>query len=88
MPELYRDDIADPDDMQNRAADRVSDHDFGKAGFIAGSDPDEAVERIRAMEEVGGTVICMQLIGQADPMGTIRTYGERVLPALRSARAG
>jgi len=88
MPELYRDDISDPDDMQHRAGDQVSDHDFAKAGFIAGSDPDEAVERIRAMEDVGGTVVCMQLIGQADPMGTIRTYGEHVLPALRSARAG
>ena len=27
---------------------------------------------------------CLQLIGQADPMGTIGLYGERVLPALRS----
>jgi hypothetical protein len=31
-------------------------------------------------------VICAQLIGQADPMGTIRLYGERVLPALREQR--
>jgi hypothetical protein len=29
-------------------------------------------------------VICLQLIGSADPMGTIRTYGETVLPKLRS----
>jgi hypothetical protein len=28
------------------------------------------------------TVICTQLIGQADPLGTIRTYGDQVLPAL------
>jgi len=28
-------------------------------------------------------VICTQPIGNADPMGTIRIYGERILPALR-----
>ena len=36
------------------------------------------------MEKVGATVVCLQLIGQADPLGSIRTYGEMVLPALRS----
>lgn len=35
------------------------------------------------MEDLGATVICPQLIGQADPLGTIRAYGEHVLPALR-----
>jgi len=31
----------------------------------------------------GATVVCLQLIGDADPLGTIRTYGEKVLPVLR-----
>lgn len=83
---VYRDDIHDPDEMQRMADDQVSDHDFAKEGFIVGSDPGEAVERIRQMEAVGATVVCLQLIGNADPLGTIRTYGEQVLPALRGAR--
>jgi hypothetical protein len=40
------------------------------------------------MEGAGATVICLQLIGRADPLGSIRTYGERVLPALRRAEVG
>ena len=37
------------------------------------------------MAGLGGDVICLQLIGDADPDGTIATYGETVLPALRGA---
>jgi hypothetical protein len=33
------------------------------------------------------TTIALQLIGDADPMGSIRRYGEHVLPALRGDRA-
>jgi hypothetical protein len=28
-------------------------------------------------------VVCLQLIGNADPMGSIRRYGDEVLPELR-----
>jgi len=87
LPELYTDDISGQEDMQRRADERMSDEEFAKEGFIVGSDPNEHVERIREMEQLGATVISLQLIGQADPAGTIRTYGERVLPALRGVRA-
>jgi len=80
---VYRDDIHDPDVMQRMADDQVSDHDFAKQCFIVGSDPEEAVERVREIESVGATVVCLQLIGDADPLGTIRTYGDKVLPVLR-----
>ena len=40
------------------------------------------------MERAGATVICLQLIGRADPLGSIRTYGEQVLPALRGGAVG
>jgi coenzyme F420-dependent glucose-6-phosphate dehydrogenase len=84
LPEVYRDDIHDPADMQRRADERMSDEQFAKEGFIVSSDPDEHVQRIREIQQIeGGTVVCLQLIGQADPLGSIRTYGERVLPALR-----
>jgi len=87
MPDVYLRDIHDPEHMQRLADDQVTDQQFAKEGFIVGSDPEEAVERIRAMEAVGATVVCLQLIGSADPLGSIRTYGERVLPALRAGGA-
>ena len=74
----YLEDIPDQDDMQRRA-----DEQFAKEGFLIGSHPDEHVTRIKEMEGARATVISLQLIGQADPAGSIRTYGEEVLPALR-----
>ncbi|MDP1850565.1 MAG: LLM class flavin-dependent oxidoreductase, partial [Solirubrobacteraceae bacterium] len=88
LPELYLEDIADQHDMQRRADAKMSDEDFAKQGFLVGSDPGEHAERIREMERAGATIICLQLIGRADPFGSIRTYGERVLPALRSSAVG
>ncbi len=88
LPEVYVEDIADQDDMQRRADVQMSDEQFAREGFLISSDPDAHVERIREMERAGATVICLQLIGRADPFGTIRTYGERVLPALRSSAVG
>jgi coenzyme F420-dependent glucose-6-phosphate dehydrogenase len=85
--ELYTDDISDQEEMQRRADARMSDEEFARHGFIVSSDPEQHVERIRQMEQLGGTVVCLQLIGQADPLGTIRVYGDTVLPALRGVRA-
>ncbi len=85
LPELYRDDISDPTDMQRRADEQMTDEQFAKEGFLIGADPNEHVSRIQQMEQVGATTICLQLIGQADPFGTIRTYGETILPALRGS---
>ena len=84
MDEVYLEDIHDPEHMQRLAEGKVSDEEFAKQGFVVGSDPEEHVERIRQLQSIeGATVVCLQLIGDADPLGTIRTYGERVLPALR-----
>ena len=83
LPELYLEDIHDQDDMQRRADEQMSDEEFAKQGFLIGADPDEHVARIREMQETGATAVCLQLIGDADPLGSLRTYGERVLPALR-----
>jgi coenzyme F420-dependent glucose-6-phosphate dehydrogenase len=86
-PELYREEIWDPEDMQRRADEQMGDEEFAKEGFLIASDPAEHVERIRAIEQVGATTVCLQLIGNADPLGSIRTYRERVLPALRDGSA-
>lgn len=83
LPEVYVDDIADQEEMQRRADVQMSDEQFAREGFLISSEPDEHVARIREMQRAGATVICLQLIGRADPFGSIRTYGERVLPALR-----
>ena len=62
---------------------QMTDEQFAKEGFLIGADPDEHVSRIQEMERAGATVISLQVISQADPAGSIRTYGEKVLPALR-----
>jgi len=84
LPEVYRDDIHDPTEMQRLADEQMTDEQFAKEGFLIAADPDEHVERIREIEQIGATVVCLQLIGRADPLGSIRTYGEKVLPALRA----
>ena len=83
LPELFLEDIADQDDMQRRADEQMTDEEFAEQGFIVNGDPEVHIERIREIQQAGATVMNMQLIGQADPMGSIRTYGETVLPALR-----
>ena len=87
MPEVYRDDIHDPAEMQRLANERMTDEEFAKEGLLIGADPNEHVQRIREMQAGGATVVCLQLIGDADPLGAIRTYGEHVLPALRGSAA-
>jgi coenzyme F420-dependent glucose-6-phosphate dehydrogenase len=89
LEEVYRDDLHDPGEMLAKAEAEVSDEQFAKEGFIVSADPTEHVERIRQLEAIhdATTTIVLQGIG-ADPLGAIRRYGEHVLPALRSVRAG
>jgi coenzyme F420-dependent glucose-6-phosphate dehydrogenase len=87
LEEVYRDDLHDPGEMLAKAEAEVSDEQFAKEGFIVSADPSEHVERIRQLEAIheATTTIVLQGIG-ADPLGSIRRYGEHVLPALRSVR--
>src|SRR3954451_23689382 len=88
LPEMYTDDIHDPEEMLRRAHEQMSDEEFAHEGFLVGADAGEHVERIRRMVDVGATVVCLQLIGADDALGSVRCYGDEVLPALRGARAG
>jgi coenzyme F420-dependent glucose-6-phosphate dehydrogenase len=90
LDESYRDDLHDPAAMLAKADEQMSDEEFAKQGFIVGADPAEHVERIREIDAIheATTTIVLQLIGDADPMGSIRRYGEHVLPALRGERVG
>ncbi len=78
----YREDIHDP--AQVRAGgEEVSDARFTTMGLIS-SDPASHVRKIRAMAQLGATAIVLMNISGTDPRGTIRTYGEHVLPELRA----
>jgi coenzyme F420-dependent glucose-6-phosphate dehydrogenase len=85
LSSVYLDDIHDPREMQRRAEEEYTDDEFAHHGFVVSADIDHHVRRIRELCDLEPTVICTQLIGQADPLGTIRTYGEHVLPALRGS---
>jgi hypothetical protein len=61
-------------------------HGFVIAILLAKVHDGSNVERLRQMLDLGPTVVCLQLIGDADPLGSIRRYGAEVLPALRGAR--
>jgi coenzyme F420-dependent glucose-6-phosphate dehydrogenase len=79
--EYFTGDWHDPAEMYRHAEETVSDDEF-KAAYLISSDPDEHVERIREIEELGATTIALQNASGADPVGAIRVYGESVLPAL------
>jgi coenzyme F420-dependent glucose-6-phosphate dehydrogenase len=71
--------------MYERAEREVSDDEF-KESYIISSDPDLHAERVREVEQLGPTVVCLQNASGAAPEEALRVYGERVLPALRGAR--
>jgi alkanesulfonate monooxygenase SsuD/methylene tetrahydromethanopterin reductase-like flavin-dependent oxidoreductase (luciferase family) len=54
--------------------------------YIVSSDPDHHAERIREVERLGATIVCLQNGSGADPHGALKVYGEHVLPALRGTR--
>jgi coenzyme F420-dependent glucose-6-phosphate dehydrogenase len=83
--EYFTDDWHDPRAMFDKADREVSDDEFTQS-YIISSDPDHHVERIREVEAMGATVVCLQNGSGAEPLGALRTYGERVLPALKGAR--
>ena len=87
MPEeFFTDDWHDPRAMQEHAAERFSDEDF-KEQYIVGPDPEAHVERIREVEQLGATVVCLQNASGAAPVRALEVYGEQVLPALRGVGA-
>jgi coenzyme F420-dependent glucose-6-phosphate dehydrogenase len=83
--EYFTDDWHDPKAMFDNAERELSDEEFMQS-YIIGSDPGHHVERIREVGELGATVVCLQNASGADPLGALRTYRERVLPALKGAR--
>ena len=54
------------------------------APVIVSADTDTHVKRLRMLERLGATTVCVMNCSGVDPLGTIRVYGERVLPELRA----
>jgi coenzyme F420-dependent glucose-6-phosphate dehydrogenase len=82
--ENYRDDIHDPAEVGERG-EEISDLKY-MAMAIVSADPATHVRRIKAMQAMGATAVVVMNISGADPLGTVRMYGDHVLPALRSDR--
>ena len=86
MPdEFYLEDWHDPKAMAKHADEKFSDDDF-REQFIISSDPDEHASRLREVAEMGADIVVVMNNSGADPVGAVRVYGEKVLPALKGAR--
>jgi coenzyme F420-dependent glucose-6-phosphate dehydrogenase len=83
--EYFTDDWHDPQAMYENAEREVSDDEF-KESYIIGSDPELHVERLRQVEALGATIVCVQNASGSDPLRALEVYGARVLPELRGAR--
>jgi coenzyme F420-dependent glucose-6-phosphate dehydrogenase len=84
-PEFFTDDWHDPGAMYEHAEQQVSDDDF-RAAYILSSDPAVHADRIREIEQLGATIVCIQNASGVAPERALEIYGEQVLPALRGAR--
>jgi coenzyme F420-dependent glucose-6-phosphate dehydrogenase len=81
----YTDDWHKPREMYEHGEQELSDEEFAQ-NVIAGSDPEQHVERIRELEQLGATIIVLQNNSGADALRAIEVFGSEVLPALRGAR--
>ena len=87
IEDYFRADWHVPEEMDARAQAEISDEELTES-YIVGADPEAHVARIRQLEQLGATIVSLQSFAGADPHGAIRTYGEKVLPALRGATVG
>jgi coenzyme F420-dependent glucose-6-phosphate dehydrogenase len=83
VDEHYTADVHDPAQVYRNGEEQVSDEMFTKQ-VICSSDPDHHVKRIKALGQLGATVVALMNVSGADPHGALRVYGEQVLPKLRA----
>jgi coenzyme F420-dependent glucose-6-phosphate dehydrogenase len=84
-PEHFTDDWHKPAEMYEHGESEVSDEEFKENAIIA-ADPNEHVERLRELEQLGATIVVLQNNSGAAPLRAIEVYGSEVLPALRGER--
>lgn len=79
--ESYADDIADPARV-GELGHGVSDRKYKLMAALS-ADPDAHLRQVKLIRAMGATAVVMMNVSGADPLGTIRLYGDHVLPALR-----
>jgi coenzyme F420-dependent glucose-6-phosphate dehydrogenase len=80
--EFYTEDWHDPRAMAAHAAATVTDKEL-KEALIVSADPEEHIERIKEVEQLGATIVSLMNVSGADPHRAIATYRDHVLPRLR-----
>jgi coenzyme F420-dependent glucose-6-phosphate dehydrogenase len=83
--EYFTDDWHDPKAMYENAEREVSDEEFAQS-YIIGRDPELHVQRLREVEQLGATIVCIQNGSGSDPLRALQVYGAQVLPELKGAR--
>jgi coenzyme F420-dependent glucose-6-phosphate dehydrogenase len=79
--ESYAADISDPAEI-GEVGEGVADRKL-KMMAILSADPATHVRRLKMMRAMGATAVVVMNVSGADPLGTLRLYGEHVLPELR-----
>lgn len=79
--ESYAEDVSDPGQV-GQVGESVPDRKY-KMMAILSADPAVHVRQLKAMRSMGATAVVVMNVSGADPLGTLRLYGEHVLPQLR-----
>ena len=83
VDENYTDDVHDPAEIERVGEEEVSDTQL-KTNTIVSSDPATHVKRIKLLEGMGATIVCLMNVSGADPHGALEVYARDVLPQLRA----
>ena len=83
-PDHFKADWHKPRDMYEHGEQEVDDEQFAQ-NIIAASEPEAVQQRLRELEDLGGTVVVLQNNSAADPRRAIEVIGGDVLPALRGS---
>jgi len=71
--------------MYEHGEQEMSDEEFAQ-NIVAASEPEAIQERLRELEQLGGTVMVLQNNSAGNVERAIEVLGGEVLPALRGAR--
>jgi coenzyme F420-dependent glucose-6-phosphate dehydrogenase len=84
-PDHYTGDWHRPRAMYEHGEQEVGDEEFAQS-IVAGSDPEAIADRLRELEQLGGTVVTLQNNSAGNAGRAIDVIGGDVLPALRGSR--
>jgi coenzyme F420-dependent glucose-6-phosphate dehydrogenase len=82
VDESYAADVSDPARVGELGEENVSDRKY-KMMAMLGPDPSTHVRQLKAIRAMGATAVVVMNVSGADPLGTVRLYGDHVLPELR-----